>query len=78
MRWAENLNVFFPIEGSGEDSTGPWPVFERDPSQKSLVETEFYVILLSPTCMRVSPRELGNITMVLASEMWVTEKIKAD
>lgn len=40
------------------NTTGPWPIFDRETSQNSLVETEFYVITLSPTSMRVSPRSL--------------------
>lgn len=67
-----------PIEGSGEDSTGPWLVFDRDVSQNSLVQTEFDVIALSPTCMRVQPEELGNPTMVSVPEMQVTGEKKAE
>lgn len=39
---------------------------------------QFYVITLSLTCMSVSLKELGNLTVVSAPEMWVTEEKKAD
>lgn len=46
----------FSFEVSGEDSSGPWLRFDRDLSQNSLVETEFYVLNLSSACLRVSPQ----------------------
>lgn len=49
-----------------------------DVSQNSLVQTEFDVIALSPTCMRVQPEELGNPTMVSVPEIWVTGEKKAE
>lgn len=42
------------------------------------METEYLVITLSLTCMGISLKELGNLTMVSASEMWVTEEKKTD
>lgn len=74
MGWKVSLS---PIEGSGEDSTGSWRILDRDFPQTSLVETEFYVITLSPICLRVSPEELGKPTMVSVPEMWVTGEKKA-
>lgn len=76
--WEEQKNCF---PSHSEERGGfhrPKTMFDRDPSQNSLLGNEFYVITWSPTCMRISSKEFGNLAMVPAPEMWVTEEKMAN